>query len=86
MEEVLICRYHELDREEIRRMLKLHDIRTTRVWKEAYEQGYKRGLERGRVLEREDLVARLRASGQTLEEIALLLDISVAEVRRLVGR
>jgi predicted transposase YdaD len=34
-EEVLIRRFHDLDREEIRRMFKLHDIRKTRVWQEA---------------------------------------------------
>jgi predicted transposase/invertase (TIGR01784 family) len=47
MEEVLIRRYHELDREEIRRMFKLHDIRKTRVWQEAVEEGKEQGIEQG---------------------------------------
>ncbi len=75
-------------------MFKLHDIRKTRVWKEDYEedykrgfeQGFKKGIEQGRALEKQEIVARLQARGQTLKEIALLLDISLAEVRRLVGR
>jgi predicted transposase/invertase (TIGR01784 family) len=90
IEEVLIRRYHELDRAEIRRMFKLHDIRKTRVWQEAHEEGIEKGreegIEKGRALEQRQLVARLRANGQTLKEIAHLLGISLAEARRLAGR
>jgi predicted transposase YdaD len=97
MEEVLIRRFHNLDRVEIRRMFKLHDIRKTRVWQEALEeciekgiekgieQGIEQGIEKGRALEKRQLAARLRADGRTLKEIAHLMEISVAEVRRLIG-
>jgi predicted transposase YdaD len=81
MEEVLIRRFHNLDRVEIRRIFKLHDIRKTRVWQEALEEG----IEKGRALEKRQLAARLRADGRTLKEIAHLMEISVAEVRRLIG-
>ncbi len=60
MEEILICRYYDLDREEILRMFKLHDIRKTRVWQEAHdegkEEGIEEGIEKGKVLERKQLV------------------------------
>ncbi len=82
LEEVLIRRYHELDREEIRRMFKLHDIRKTRVWQEAVEEG----REEGRAFERRQLVKRLRANGQSMKAIAELMGISVTAVRRLIGR
>jgi predicted transposase/invertase (TIGR01784 family) len=97
-EEVLIRRYHELDRGEIRRMFKLHDIRKTRVWQEAHEEGIEKGIEKGieegiekgiekgRALEKRQLVERLQANGQTLKEISQLLKISLTEVRRLAGR
>ena len=58
LEEVLIRRYHELDRAEIRRMFKLHDIRKTRVWQEAHEEGHEEGIEKGRALEKQELVAQ----------------------------
>jgi predicted transposase YdaD len=45
-----------------------------------------KGIEKGRALEKRQLVERLQANGQTLKEIAHLLGTSVAEVRRLVGR
>jgi predicted transposase YdaD len=44
MEEVLIRRYHELDCVEIRRMFKLQDLRKTRVWQEAHEEGIEKGI------------------------------------------
>jgi predicted transposase/invertase (TIGR01784 family) len=93
-EEVLIRRFHELDREEIRRMFKLHDIRKTRVWQEAREEGLEegvekgieKGIEQGRALAKQELVKRLRESGLTPKEIARLMGISLSEVRRLSGR
>ena len=78
MEQVLIRRYPDKDREELRRMFKLHDIRETRVWKEA--------LEEGQVIAMQRVVERLQANGQTPKEIAQLLGISVAEVRRLAKK
>jgi len=89
-EEVLIRRFHELEREEIRRMFKLHDIRKTRVWQEAreegLEEGIEKGIEKGRSLEKKDLVKRLQANGLSLKEVAGLMGISLSEVRRLAGR
>jgi predicted transposase YdaD len=95
---VLIRRYHEFDRVEIRRMFKLHDIRKTRVWQEALEEGREKGrkegreegreegLEVGRTLEKQQLVQRLRANGQSMKEIAQVMGISLSEVRRLASR
>jgi predicted transposase/invertase (TIGR01784 family) len=93
-EEVLIRRFSELPREEIRRMFKLDDLRKTRVWQEAHEEGIEKGIEKGRqegiekgrAIEKRRLVERLQARGQTLKEIAQLLGISVSEVRRLASR
>jgi predicted transposase/invertase (TIGR01784 family) len=85
-EEILIRRYHEFDRDEIRRMFKLQDIRKTRVWKEAHEVGVEEGIEKGRELEKQQLIQRLQSKGHTLKEIAQLLDIPLAEVRRLANR
>jgi predicted transposase/invertase (TIGR01784 family) len=90
MRVVLIRRYLDLDREEIRQMFKLHDIRKTRVWQEAHEEGMEKGIEKGieegRMLEKQQLVGRLKANGNTLKEIAQLLGISLAEVRRLTKK
>ena len=63
-------------------MFKLHDIRETRVWKEALEEG----IEEGKQRRDEEHVERLKASGKTLKEIAQLLGITLAEVRRLAKK
>ena len=45
-EEVLMRRFTNLNREEIRRMFKLHDIRKSRAWQEIHEEGVEAGMEK----------------------------------------
>jgi predicted transposase/invertase (TIGR01784 family) len=63
------------------------DIRKTRVWQEAFEEGREEGRrdlrEEGRREMREQVVQKLLAKGMPTKQIADLLDISVHEVRRL---
>jgi predicted transposase YdaD len=56
-------------------MFQLEDLRKTRVWQEARDEGRKEG--------REELVHKWLAKGKPIKEIAELLDTSVHEVRRL---
>jgi len=86
MYQVLIRRYPGKDREDLRHMFKLHDIRETRVWKEAHEEGVEEGLEKGKQRRDEEHVERLKANGKTLKEISELLGITLAEVRRLAKK
>ena len=79
VEELLMRRFTELDREEIRRMFQLHDLKESKVWQEAVQVGEERGRER----RDRDLVKRLQAKGTSLKEIAELLGIPLAEVRRI---
>jgi predicted transposase/invertase (TIGR01784 family) len=79
MEELLMRRFAQLSREEIRAMFELEDLRKTRVWQEAEEEG----REKGREERSEELVRKWLARGMPPKEIAALLDISVQEVRRL---
>ena len=75
MEEFLVRRFPNLGREEIRVMFELEDLRKTRVWQEAREEG--------REEKTGELVHKLLAKGMAVKEIAALLDTSVQEVRRL---
>jgi predicted transposase/invertase (TIGR01784 family) len=79
VEELLMRRFPSLNREEIRSMFQLEDLRKTRVWQEACEEG----MERGQTLAKQDLVRKWLAKGKSTKEIAALLEISVHEVRRL---
>jgi predicted transposase/invertase (TIGR01784 family) len=60
-------------------MFQLEDLRKTRVWQEAEEEGRVKGREE----EREELVRKWVEKGMAIREIAALLDMSVQEVRRL---
>ena len=80
VEEVLLRRFNQLTREEIRHMFQFAELRDTRVWKDAQEEGIEIGEER---IKRQ-LVKRLKSKGKTLKEISELFEIPVAEVRRLV--
>jgi predicted transposase/invertase (TIGR01784 family) len=72
---LLMRRYDQYTREEIQRMFKLADLRKTRVWQEAREEGQE--------LARRAIVQNLRADGKSIKEIAQLLKLPEREVRRL---
>jgi predicted transposase/invertase (TIGR01784 family) len=75
VEELLVRRFDTLTREEIIAMFHLADIRNTRVWQEAEEEG--------RILEKKELVDKWLAKGMSAKKIAELLEIPVRDVRRL---
>jgi predicted transposase/invertase (TIGR01784 family) len=83
VEELLVRRFPKLSREEIRAMFDLEDLRKTRVWQEAEEEGRAKGREEGRAKGRAELAQKWLAKGIPMQEIAALLDMSVQEVRRL---
>ena len=86
VEELLMRRFPNLDREEIRAMFDLEDLRKTRVWQEAHEEGHEEGVEEGQLLAKQEMVHKLMAKGKTAKEIAELLEMSPQEVRRLAKR
>jgi predicted transposase/invertase (TIGR01784 family) len=91
VEELLLRRFAELDREEVRKMFQLHDLRRSKVWQEAHqegiekgrEEGIEKGREEGMLLEKRNTVRRCLAKGMTVREIADLIGVDVKEVRRL---
>jgi predicted transposase/invertase (TIGR01784 family) len=97
-EEVLMRRFTEMNREEVRRMFKLHDLRESRVWQEAFQEGEEEGIQKGiekgiekgraeeRLLMQRELLERCLAEGMPLKEIAKLLNLPLAKVRRMARR
>ncbi len=67
-------------------MFKLHDIRKSRVWQEAHEEGKEEGQQEGETLVKQQLIKHWHAEGKSLKEIAELLKTPLAEVRCLVRR
>jgi len=80
VEELLVRRFVQLNREEIRTMFQLHDLRETRVWQEGHEEGYAEGM----ALAQRKFVQKCLEQGMAQKRIAELLGLSLREVRRLV--
>jgi predicted transposase/invertase (TIGR01784 family) len=91
VEELLMRRFTELNREEIRKMFQLHDLKESKVWQEAeeigreqgWQEGRKEGQQEGRHERDRELVRRMSAAGRSLKEIAELLELPLADVRRI---
>lgn len=85
VEELLIRRFADLTREEIRTMFKLTDIRKTRVWKEAHGEGKEQGKEEGKIAAKQEWIKKWLARGMSEKQIADLLEVDVKEVRRFAN-
>jgi predicted transposase/invertase (TIGR01784 family) len=77
IETVIICKLPRLSREEIQAMLQVHDIRQTRVYQEAREEGLEEGIEK----ERRRSILQMAARKMAAEDIAECLGLDVAIVR-----
>jgi predicted transposase/invertase (TIGR01784 family) len=86
VEELLLSRFPQFDREDIRMKFKLHDIRESKVWKEAHEGGVEvgieKGIEKGKVIAKREMIESFIAQGIPHEQIAKLMNMPVDEIRR----
>lgn len=82
IETIIIYKFTQKSREEIQAMLGLGDIRQTRVYQEAKEEGLQEGLQQGERQGKLKTVPKLLAKGLTVNQIAEVLDLSAEEVRQ----
>ncbi len=80
IETIIIYKLPRLSREEIQIMLQVHDIRESRVYQEAKEEGLKEGIEKGIA------IARLAAEQKSVAEIAAILEVDVELVRQVLAQ
>jgi len=80
---IIIYKLPHLSREEIQAMLQVDDIRKTRVFQEAKEEGSKEGIEQ----EKLRVLGKLAALNMSAEQIGEILELDVELVRReMTGR
>lgn len=77
IESILMYKLPRLSREEIEAMFSISDLKQTRVYQEALEEGRTEGLILGKL----ESVPRLLELGLTVEQIATALDLKVEQVR-----
>jgi predicted transposase/invertase (TIGR01784 family) len=82
IETVIIYKLPRLSREEIQTMLQVHDIRETRVYQEAKEEGLKEGIEKGIEKGITIAIAMMAADKIPAERIASILKLDVELVRK----
>jgi predicted transposase/invertase (TIGR01784 family) len=82
VETVFVYKFPELSREVIEAMFELSDLKQTRVYQEALEEG----REEGKIQAKQELVPRLLSQGLSLEAIAHLLELDLEQVRQTAGQ
>lgn len=88
---VVLNRFSDKSREEIETMLGINDIRESRVWQEAVKEGVaigesrgeERGEEKGFAKGMEHAARKLIERGDSIESIAEVTGLTLAEVRKL---
>jgi predicted transposase YdaD len=81
VEGLLMSRFPQFDREEVRMKFKLHDIRESKVWKEAHEGG----IEEGKSIAKKEVIQTCFARGMSLEQIAELVKLTPSKVQELAN-
>jgi predicted transposase YdaD len=71
---------HDADGAEVQTMLQVFDIRGSRIYQEAKEEGLKEGMEKGVA------IARLAAEKKPVAEIAAILEVDVELVRQVLAQ
>lgn len=78
IETVILYKLPRLSREEIQTMLQIHDIRESRVYQEAKEEGRQEGYD--------EAIAKMAANKMTAEEIAAILQIDINHARQTIAK
>ena len=86
IETILVYKFPTMNRKEIEEMFGLSDLKQTRFYQEAkqegLQQGKQEGLQEGSLKAKLAAVSRLLALGLTVEQIAQALDLNVEQVRQ----
>ena len=86
IETILVYKLPRMSREEIEAMFGLSELKQTRVYQEAFQEGEERGKrqgqEEGKRQGKLESIPRLLAVGLTVEQIAAALELSVEDVRQ----
>lgn len=85
IETVIVYKLPRLSREEVQAMLKIHDIRESRFYQDAKEDGVKEGMEKGMEKGIAMIVAKLAAKKMSAAEIASLLEMDVERVQKALA-
>ncbi len=79
IETILVYKFPNMSQKEIQAMFGLSELKQTRVYQEAREEGEQEGKQKAKL----EAVPKLLALGLTVEQIAQALDLDVAQVQQV---
>ncbi|MEH2027995.1 Rpn family recombination-promoting nuclease/putative transposase [Nostoc sp.] len=79
IETILAYKFPAMSREEMEEMFGLSELKQTRFYQEAFQEGVEQGELKGKL----KAVPAMLAAGLTVEQVAKALDLSVEEVRQV---
>lgn len=79
IETIIVYKFPQLSRQEVEDMLKLSELKQTRVYQEALEEGRQEGVKEGKLA----AVPLLLKAGLSIEEIAQQLEVEIEAVRQI---
>ncbi|HLO84468.1 MAG TPA: DUF2887 domain-containing protein, partial [Nostocaceae cyanobacterium] len=80
LETIIFYKFTRMSREEIQAMFGLSDVKNSRFYQEAFQEG----IEEGKQQERLKAISQFLKLGLTPEQIALGLSLSLEEVKRII--
>lgn len=84
IETIIVYKLPQKSREEIEAMLGLNELKQSRVYQEALEEGKQQGLEEGKQEAKLEAIPRMVQFGLSVEAIAQLLDLPLEVVQQVV--
>jgi len=85
IESFLVANFPQLTREEIQKMLQLHDISESVIFQEGKIEGKLEGKLEGKIEERTSIILRLHSRGRSVEEICDILGVDREAVRNALA-
>jgi predicted transposase/invertase (TIGR01784 family) len=79
---IIVYKFPDLTRQEIEDMLRLSDLKKTKVYQEAFEEG----SQQGEVKIQLQIIPRLLSCGLSIEEIAEITGLEVERVRQATNQ
>jgi predicted transposase/invertase (TIGR01784 family) len=83
IETIIVYKLPQKSREEIEAMLGLSELKQTKVYQEALEEGKQLGVEEGKQLGKLETIPRMLLLGLSLEAIAQILDLPLEVVQQV---
>ncbi len=81
LETILIYKLPKINRQELEAMFSLSDLKQTKVYQEALEEGRQEGIQEGQNLTKLESIQRMIKLGLSLEIIATSLDLPLEMVQ-----